>query len=406
MTLTSEHSRNNYLSFIWHGLFLALAQNFMDVDTILPAMLLEAGGGAVHIGILTTIMMGGSSVTQLIFAPYISNHSFKKRFLLLGINSRILALAGLSVLLLLSQRIGESYILWLIFILISIFSLGGAFANVSFTDIFGKSVFDSQRKSFFSIRQAIMGAGVFVSAFFAKKVLVSASYPNNFALMFMIGFISLSVASLGFWNIKETVPSSLKIGSFRNFLNYFKNELKENPRLKYFLGFVNTQGIVITMMPFLLLYSKEVLNTGAGHTGVYLIFKVLGTVLTGLTIFFLKDQIKYGLMLKGNVLAALLAPLILVFGGDSIPFEAFFLIGGIVFSIYSISMNGILLEISGKENRTIYTGIAGAGNVLPALFPLLGGLLIKNFGYTSFFILFSIIVISSLYFIIKIDCKK
>ncbi|MDX2415018.1 MAG: MFS transporter, partial [Bacteroidales bacterium] len=328
MTLSSKDSRNNYLSFLWHGLFLALAQNFMDVDTILPAMLLEAGGGAVHIGILTTIMLGGSSVTQLIFAPYITNHSYKKKFLLLGINSRILALIGLSALLWFSQRIQESYILLLIFVLITLFSLGGAFANVSFTDIFGKSVFDSQRKSFFSIRQAIVGAGVFVSAFFARIVLISTDYPSNFSLMFLIGFISLTLASLGFWNIKETVPSQLPIKGFKNFLEYFKTELKRNPRLKYFLGFVNTQGIVITMMPFLLLYSKEVLHTSTGQTGVYLIYKVIGTIITGLTIFFLKEKIKYGLMLKGNVLIALLTPLIIIFAGDYIPLEPFFLVGG------------------------------------------------------------------------------
>ena len=36
--------RHNYYAFLWHASFLSLAQNFMDVDTVIPAMLIEAGG--------------------------------------------------------------------------------------------------------------------------------------------------------------------------------------------------------------------------------------------------------------------------------------------------------------------------------------------------------------------------
>lgn len=76
-------------------MFLAFAQNFMDVDTIIPAMIIESGGGAFHIGLMTTIMLGGSSFTQLLFAPYVSNKPYKKKFLLLGVSSRILSLFAL-----------------------------------------------------------------------------------------------------------------------------------------------------------------------------------------------------------------------------------------------------------------------------------------------------------------------
>jgi len=97
-TLSISVSRHNFYSFLIHGIFLALAQNFMDIDTIIPSMLIESGGSSLHIGFLTAIMLGGSSFTQLFFAPYLQNKGFKKRYLLLGINSRIASLAGLSLL--------------------------------------------------------------------------------------------------------------------------------------------------------------------------------------------------------------------------------------------------------------------------------------------------------------------
>jgi MFS family permease len=69
-------------------------------------------------------------------------------------------------------------------------------------------------------------------------------------------------------------------------------------------------------------------------------------------------------------------------------------------------MNGLLLEVSGRENRALYTGFAGAGNILPAIFPLTGGLIINWFGFRPFFMMFMLIILLSVYFIRKIDCKK
>ncbi len=64
--------KKQLIAFIWHGIFLALASNFMDVHTIIPSMLIKAGGNAILLGILTTIMVGGSSLMQLFFAGFLS----------------------------------------------------------------------------------------------------------------------------------------------------------------------------------------------------------------------------------------------------------------------------------------------------------------------------------------------
>jgi MFS family permease len=69
-------------------------------------------------------------------------------------------------------------------------------------------------------------------------------------------------------------------------------------------------------------------------------------------------------------------------------------------------MNGLLLEVSGRENRALYTGFAGAGYILPAVFPLSGGFIISRFGFRPFFLLSMIIILISVYFIRRIDCKK
>ncbi len=406
MKLTPEISKRNSYSLLWHAGFLALAQVFMDVDTIIPAMLVDAGGTAFQVGILTSIMLGGSSFTQLVYAPFISNYHFKKKFLLLGINSRIFSLLGLGLMLLFSQLIDESSIIWLIFILIAIFSFGGAFANVSYTDILGKSILQSSRKSFFSVRQVITGTILFFSAVLAKRVLSLSEYPTNYAYMFLIAFGALFVASFGFWNIKEVTPSRMAVKNPNHFFQLIKTELKQNSKLKYFLGFINTMGISIALLPFVILYAKEFYHTESSDTGLFLLFKIIGSVVTGFILFFFAKKYKYRYLLYGSSILAFLLPLFILLSPAMPSFIVIFFIGGVIFTAYTISMNGVLLEVSGTENRALYAGIAGAGNILPALFPLLGGWIIEHFGFQPFFILFMIIILSSLFFIYKINCKK
>ena len=405
MILNKRISSHNFKAFLWHAGFLAFAQNFIDVDTIIPGMIVDAGGNAMHIGIMTAIMLGGSSFTQLFFAPYVSNKHYKKKYLLFGINSRVLSLLGLGILLLYSSS-HSSNILWLIFTFITIFSVGGAFSNVSYADILGKSVLQEKRKVFLSTKQILAGIVVLSSVFIAKKVLIISEFPTNYAFMFFIGAAALLIASGGFWSIKEQIPSRLKISSLKEYGKLLKTEIVQNNQLKYFLAFINTQGIALSFLPFVILYAKDIFGTSGTDTGLFLLFKVIGIVTVSAMVLLGAKKIKYRFLLYGNVLLTITMATIAILLDNPATLKYLFLLGGIVYSLFSITMSGVLLEVSGKENRTLYAGFAGAGNILPAIFPLISGALIESIGYKYFFALFIVIVLSSLFFIFKMNCKK
>jgi len=162
-TVSKEISRRNFYAFIWHASLLAVAKNAIDVDTVVPSMLIHAGGTQLHVGILTAIMIGGSRMSQLFFAPMVSGARRKQPFLLGGINVRILSLAGIAFLFLGMQSLDQSMHITLIFIIFTIFSISGSFANIPYTDILGKSIRESRRKQFFSLRQIISSTGIFAS---------------------------------------------------------------------------------------------------------------------------------------------------------------------------------------------------------------------------------------------------
>lgn len=406
MQLNKIISKKNFISFLWHATFLALAQNFMDIDTIIPAMLIDSGGKSIHVGFLTAILLGGSSFSQILFLPILNNHSYKKKFLLAGINSRILALFGLGLIFFLYQYMSSIFVIWLIFIFISIFSFSGAFANISYTDILGKSILQEKRKKFFSAKQIIASIGVLISAFMASKILAETNYPNNYSYLFIIAASFLLIASLGFWNIKEIKANPKIIKGLKQYFNTIITEIKINKRLRVYLLMINTLGISLSLLPFLMLYAKDIFDVNSVQVGNYLLFKVAGGVITGALMFYFSGKSKYRILIYFIILLAMAVSLMVIISNNqNILFICFFL-GGIMFSLYQISISGILLEITTNENRAFYTGIAGAGNVFPAIFPILGGYLIRELGFKLFFMVLLLIISFTIYFNYRLNCSK
>ena len=406
MELTEKISKNNYICFLWHATLLALTQNFMDVDTVVPAMMIDAGGTSVHIGLLTAILVGGSKLSQLLFAPFLSSQPAKKNLLLVGINARIVSLAGIGVLFVLSIRIPDALVIAAIFVFIVLFSLSGGFAGITYTDILGKSVLDTWRKRFFSVNQIVSSLGVLVSAFFARRILRTQAYPDNYAWLFFIAAALLGLASLGFWRIREIITENLKIRNIAEFFRVTRNEFRSNKRLLSYLLVINSQGIALVLMPFLILYAKQVFGADSQNIGNYLLLKVLGGVITGSILFYFARKIRYQYILYAtSLLALLICASMIVFPGK-ILFPYIFLFGGLVFAFNRIAASGVLLEVTTNRNRALVTGLSGAGNILPTLFPLLGGWIVERLGFSLFFAIVGAVLVLSFFMIYRLNCLK
>jgi MFS family permease len=130
-------------------------------------------------------------------------------------------------------------------------------------------------------------------------------------------------------------------------------------------------------------------------------------VASGMIFYKLARKVNYKFMVKTASIVGALIPLASLF---LIQYEFYyqflFLLSGFFVSAYKISKNGILMEISNSENRAIYTGISGAGDIVSMIFPLLAGVLISFFGFHIIFIIVSIIVLAGFFIAIKLDCTS
>jgi MFS family permease len=405
MTLSEKESARNYKAFIWHGLFLALASNFTEVNTVIPSMLIKIGANSVHLGILTAIMFGGASFMQLFFSRMLASQSYKKKWLLLGINIRVLALAGIASLFLFYVRLTPAVIFILVYLLITLFSFSGSFANVSYIDILGKTINDRRRKHFFSLKQLFTSAGFLISALLARQVLKHTSYPQNYSYLFFIAATLLFIASFGFYAIMEKTPSGLK-DKGGSFVKSMKREVKANANMRNYLLIINTLGIGVSLIPFIILLVKESSGLTFDKIGNFIVYQTIGMLAGSLTLYFMAKKFRYKSVLTFDVILGVSIPLIALFLRSRPEiFQYIFVLTGIFTSTYKVSVNGMLIEISTNENRTLYAGMAGAGNILPMIFPVIAGVFIKFAGYFTAFTATALVMALSILAISKLKCK-
>ncbi len=155
-----------------------------------------------------------------------------------------------------------------------------------------------------------------------------------------------------------------------------------------------------------MLYAKQFFNAQNTDTGIFLLSKITGIVLISILILAFSGKIRYNMLLYLNVFLAVLLAVSVMYVESLYAIRFIFFLGGLVFSLYTISMNGVLLEVSSHENRALYAGFAGAGNILPAIFPLLGGWFIENWGFTAFCLTFIVMVSLSVFFIYRMKCTN
>jgi len=318
--------KRNFKAFIWHAVFLSLAQKFMDVNTVIPTMLIQSGGTPVHLGILTAIMVGGNQFMGIFFASFQTHRERKKKYLLTGINLRVGALILMGVVLAYAGMLSGPAIIALILILMTIFSFSGAFAGIAYNDILGRAIDKGSRKNFFIVKQTLSSVGIFASALLARHALQLLSYPRNYSVLFLIAGGLLLIATLGFWVIKEEATPVKEDLSYPQRFKLLKDAFVGDKNLRNYLYLTNTVSIGFAIIPFLIVFAKANFGLTSADTGNFLLLQVSGMIVSTLIYRFIsKGQSYKGILAVFIAAGALLPVLALLFHGNkTLYFSLFF----------------------------------------------------------------------------------
>lgn len=392
----------NFIAFLWHAVFLAFAATFTNINTILPSMVIKSGGNNFQVGLLTAIMVGTPIIGQILFASYLHLKGRKKPFLLLGINLRVLALALVSLILWQTGRYSESSTIIFIFALMFVFSISGTFADVSYLDILGKSLLVEERQAFFVWRQILKSAAILIAALVARRILSVLEYPVNYQWLFLLAAMVLFIASFGFWAIKEKkIQQKHENYNFIRVLKTIPHRFSNDRNLRNYIFMINFSGFGLTLLPFYVVLAKQSYGLTGKQIGAYLLLQIIGMIISNFVWARLVKRHGFRGVFKGCIIIGTMLPLLAItLANFPIYFYlTVFFVSGFGISAREVSAEGIFIEISKDENRALYRGITGAMSLSTAAFPLVAGWLIGEVGFVPVFVLSSLMVAVSYYFV-------
>jgi MFS family permease len=385
----------NFIGGVWHGAFLAIGRSLVDTNTVIAAFIADLTGSSFWVGGLAALLMAAGAVPQVLVARFVEPLRRERGVLLAAIYLRSLCWAGLGLLLSVAGVNRPKLVLWGLVVLLALFSAGGALGGVPYTDIIGKVIPARMRGRFLAVRQA-SGSLLSIGAAALAGVVLHLDYPTNYATLFFLSALSLSIASLGVWAIREPPATEVK-GQRLDWVSYFRS-LGEPLRAIRTLAVVSVStGFCLMAMPFYIVTAKKVFDAPSEATAFCIGALVLGSLLGDFAWGKLVDRFGSRRMILSCVVVSAITPVVALLAWV-VGWQILVLVIGLMGATTagrSIGFTSALLEIAPADRRAIYTATYALTYVPLAVMPLLGGAIAEVFSFKILFILTALAMLTS-----------
>lgn len=370
--------------------FIMLGISLISRETVIPLLVSKLTTSPIAIGLVPAAYSLGIYLPQLAGASVAEGMPRKKVFVaVLGAFGERLPylLSGIAVLLLAVPH--PTAALAALVVLTGMSGAGAGFAMPAWFDLISKVIPVRRRGLFTGLGHglgALMGvAGAVVIAF----VLERWPYPQNFALLFMLGFGAMAISWAGLaLNREPANPSVRSRVSLGDYLRRLPGTLRGDRNFARFIGAMAVVRAGTMAGGFYLVYGAERFQISGAEvgllTGVLIGCQALLNPLWGL----LGDRYGHKLVLVGGALALALAAGMASVATSWPWLVAVFVLIGAFLSADSASFLTIIPEFCADEDRPTYIGLTNTLLApIIALAPLLGGWLATLAGYRPMFAL-------------------
>jgi len=394
----NKNLRWNFTMGLLHGVFFNGGMAFSNPTTILSVFLNTFTHSKVIVGLFSSVMNTGSVLPQLFVANRLESKVYKKPVLVMAITIRALCWGLLG---LITYFLGGSHPLIIVislFFLLTLFSFMGGIAVVPFTDIWGKAIPSTLRGRFFGYRQLFGGLLAISAGFIVKYILgnKSLSFPDNYAFLFLFSFIFISISYLALGSIKEPVEEVHKTRlTFKNFLKKAFGILKLDKNYRMFLFVQILIGANGLILPFYVLYAKEVIGIEEKMIGMFISAQMLGSTLSNVLWAYLSDYAGNKKVIQINAFLSLLMPIVALLITRPLwtLFLLLFILIGFSTAGGAIGYTNFLLDTAPSKDRPAYISLNGTLTVPVMLLPLIGGTIIHYTSYKFLFIITMVIML-------------
>ena len=394
-----KHIKRNFFANILDAGFWFFGDSFVAAYTILPVFMSTLTDSPILIGMIPALEGAGWFLPQLFLAKHLESKNRRLPLVLkLGIFDRVpylfLAL-GAYLVLKLDQKV--AIVLFLLFYGIKVFSSG--LVALPWQELIATVIPVSHRGRYWGF-SLILGKllGMF-GAIIAGLMLAKITYPLNYAYMFLVGFICVAISYIF---LSLNIEPDINRQTFAKTINVWgriKVILDANKNFAVFL--VNRGFVFLSFMGlgFVTVYGIEKfhlpISYSAIFTAVMLIAEIVGFGIWGT----IGDKDGYKRVIEVCNLFLIVGLVALLFV-DSI--WGLYIVFGIISFAHSgefIADQNIAMEFGKEADRPTYIGMSKT-LIGPFLLvaPIIGGGIVKLWGYKSMFL--TALIISMIAFVI------
>lgn len=390
--VTVEHDPNarwNFVVNLWDIIFIMLGISMISRETVMPVLINQLTDSKLAIGLIPAIYSLGSSLPQLLIANFSERLRYKKPFVMLvgGAGERGgYLLIGLSIWLFAETAPGLTLVLFFVFLAYSAFCMG--IGTPPWFDMIAK-VIPTRRRGVWSGAGHGLGALTAVAgAYFVGYVLEAFAYPQNFVILFLVGFAIMMVSWVGLALTREPPSTTVKARvTMISYLQQLPALLRRDHNYARFL-LSRTVAVLGTMATgFYMVYGIERFAVAGSTVGFLTAVLVASQALLGLVWGVVADRWGHKLVLTSGALLLMAAAVTAWFATGPVWLTAVFLLLGAAIAAELTSSLNIILEFCAPADRPTYIGLTNT-LLAPtlALAPILGGWLAAFTGYRSLFL--------------------
>ncbi len=384
-----------------HGFSISIATTVAEPSTILPLIIHHFSSNLIIVGIFTSLLRGGAIVVQLFAAFYAQSYKQVMPYLKIVFFFRFLSwfLIGVSI-----YAVGDkdkNLTLWLIGIGLFFFSFSAGFGGIYFKEVIAKVFDKKERGKTMSNKQFFASFGAIISGGVAGYVLETFKAPENYAYLFMISALVMSIGLTAFATIDEPIKEHITPKE-EHFITFLKNAFilfNTDARLRIQILITLLGYAFLLAMPFVILKAKTDFELTGWLVGGFITIQMIGSML-GNIFLWKKMTDNYIRMMQLAFLIMIVLFVLAFFAFSPLHYVLIFLLFGIARDGFRNADMNLILEIAPEEKRPVYVAIQSTLTSIGLFFAIPGGLILEIFGYNVLYIL-TIMILSIGLFLTK-----
>ena len=403
----------NFAMGLFHGIFIKASEAFNNPSIVLPLFLDHFHLSRTMIGLFSAIFgpTGGGmagALPQFFVASKMESKSKKKPLLNLAVTIRAVCWGLIALVAYFFAVSSPGITVSSLLVLLLVFTFMGGVAVVPMLDIWAKSIPADSRGRFFGLRNLLGSIMAICAGFGAKWILGNDKiiFPYNFALMFFLAFLFMSISYLALGSTREPKEEVRKKSlPFGKFLQKIAARLKSDKNFRNFLIVQILNGAGALAFPFYVLYAKDVMKTGQNLTGYFIVAQITGGIFSNFIWTHFSDKMGSKKVLEISTFVGFLIPLavfLLPMNLNVMFVPLFFLIG---FSMAGRKVGNakFSLDIAPQKDRLVYISSSGTFKFPTMVFPLLGGIISQFLSYRFLFITTFILLTAAYLLTLKLE---